>query len=346
MLLPYRGNLTYRLVELQLMLAERPRSQQELVQHFRVNRKTIRKNIDALSVHHPITEERAGRHVIYRFVDGFRFQPPQFTPSELATLLLAQDAIAITGRHSETSPFAGHARMLMSKVRAALPEYARQRLDIFSHIFGSATTPVKDFTSHATTIDLLTTAAMEQERVLMRYYTLTQDRTAERQFDPYAVYFDPDGATFKVIGYDHRRCQIIPFAIDHIRSIRLTDKQFTRPSDFDLHKFLEENCFNGIHGEPVTVQLRAYGVTARIFAERQFHPSQRLIERAPAAREHAETTTIEMRVASRRGLVRFILSWVPDIEVLSPAELRSEVAAVLQTAMALLTGNRKNHTLD
>jgi predicted DNA-binding transcriptional regulator YafY len=125
------------LVELQLMLAERPRSQQELVQHFRVNRKTIRKDIDALSGHHPITEERAGRHVMYRFIDGFRFQPPQFTSSELATLLLAQEAIAITGQHTVTSPFATHARTLMGKVRAALPEYARQRLDVLAHVFGS-----------------------------------------------------------------------------------------------------------------------------------------------------------------------------------------------------------------
>jgi HTH domain len=153
--MPYRGDLTYRLVELQLMLAERPRSQQELVQHFRVNRKTIRKDIDALSGHHPITEERAGRHVMYRFIDGFRFQPPQFTPSELATLLLAQDAIAITGQNTVTSPFATHARTLMGKVRAALPEYARQRLDVLAHVFGSAATPVKDFTSHAATIELL-----------------------------------------------------------------------------------------------------------------------------------------------------------------------------------------------
>ena len=333
--MPYRGNLTYRLVELQLLLAERPRSQQELVQYFRVNRKTIRKDIDALSVHHPITEEREGRHVMYRFVDGFRFQPPQFTPSELATLLLAQQAIAITGPNTGTSPFANHARTLMGKVRTALPEYARQRLDVLAHIFGSATTPVKDFTSHATTIELLTMAALEQQRVLMRYYTLTQDRTSERQFDPYAVYFDPDGATFKVIGHDHRRSQIIPFAIDHIRSIRLTDERFMRPSDFDLHTFLEENCFNGIHGEPVTVRLRAYGVTARIFAERQFHPSQRLLACTPTTKEHAETTTIEMRVAAGRGLVRFILSWVPDIEVLSPNELRCEVATALRIASAL-----------
>jgi len=182
--------------------------------------------------------------------------------------------------------------------------------------------------------------------VLMRYYTLAQDRMSERQFDPYAVYFDPDGATFKVLGYDHRRCQIIPFAIDHIRSIRLADEGFTRPPDFDLHKFLEENCFNGIHGEPVTVRLRAYGVTARVFAERQFHPSQRLIERTPATKECAETTTIAMRVASGRGLVRFILSWVPDIEVLSSSALRGEVAAALQTASAMHIADEKNHVMD
>ncbi len=234
-----------------------------------------------------------------------------------------------------TSPFAVHARTLMGKVRAALPEYSRQRLDVLAHVFGSAATPVKDFTSHTATIELLTAAALEQQRVFMRYYTLAQDRTSERQFDPYAVYFDPDGATFKVLGYDHRRCHIIPFAIDHIRSIRLTDEKFMRPPDFDLHQFLEENCFNGIHGEPVTVRLRACGVTARVFAERQFHPSQRLIEHTPATKEQAETTTIEMRVASGRGLVRFILSWVPDIEVLSPADLRCGIVAALQTASAM-----------
>ena len=253
---------------------------------------------------------------------------------------------AITGQNTMTSPFAAHARTLMGKVRASLPEYARQRLDVLAHVFGSAATPVKDFMLHAATIELLTAAALEQQRVLMRYYTLAQDRTSERQFDPYAVYFDPDGATFKVLGYDHRRYHIIPFAIDHIRSIRMTDERFTRPPDFDLHKFLEENCFNGIHGEPVTVRLQAYGVTARVYAERQFHPSQRLIERTSATTERGETTTIEMRVASGRGLVRFILSWVPDIEVLSPAELRCEVVAALQIASAMHAADEKNRVAD
>ena len=43
-----------------------------------------------------------------------------------------------------------------------------------------------------------------------------------------------------------------------------------------------------------------------------------------------DTTTIEMHVARGRGLERFILSWVPDIEVLSPSSLRQEVAKAIQ----------------
>jgi predicted DNA-binding transcriptional regulator YafY len=53
-----------------------------------------------------------------------------------------------------------------------------------------------------------------------------------------------------------------------------------------------------------------------------------------------------MRVASGRGLVRFILSWVPDIEVLSPAELRCEVVAALQTASTMHAADEKNRVAD
>jgi len=36
----------------------------------------------------------------------------------------------------------------------------------------------------------------------MRYYMLHSDETKDRKFNPSAVYFDHDGATIKVIGYD------------------------------------------------------------------------------------------------------------------------------------------------
>lgn len=329
-----RGDMTERLILLPLKLAERPHRRQELASLFRVSPKTISRDITMLSPHYPITEERAGREVIYGFRDGYKYTAPAFTPTELATLLLAQQSIAATGLTSFGTPFAGYGQSLLQKVRAALPPSLRAKLDALATIFGTAQVPAKDYSGHAETIDQLTTAAVECRRLRMRYHTLHRNEISEREFEPYAVYFDPDGATLKVIGFDHRSGETRPFSVDHIRDLRQTGEVFQRPEDFDLNEYLARNCFNGIHGEPMTVRLRAYGVTARVFAERMFHPSQRIIEQVEKGEGRQESTTIEMTVARGRGLVRFILSWAPDIEVLDPPELQGEVDDALRMALS------------
>jgi predicted DNA-binding transcriptional regulator YafY len=125
-----------------------------------------------------------------------------------------------------------------------------------------------------------------------------------------------------------------PTSIDRIQDLIETDESFTRPPGFTLRAYLSEYCFNGIHGEPITVRLRAYGVTARIFAERKFHDSQTEIEPYAAGPDSKETITIELRVARGRGLERFILSWMPYIEVISPEELRAKVNEELRNGLA------------
>ncbi len=329
----HRGDLTERLIRIPLLLAERPHSQRELAREFGVDQVTIRRNISELSRFYYITWEREGRELVYRFGDGYKYRPPNFTPTELATLLLAQQSIAATGLTSFGTPFAGYGRMLLEKVRAALPPALRKYLDALANIFGSAAVPAKDYRPHADTIDRLTKAAVSCHRVRMRYHTLHSGRIKNRDFDPYAVYFDPDGATLKVIGFDHDSRQIRPFSIDHIKALNETGEIFARPPDFSLQEFLTKYCFNGIHGEPLRVHLRAFGVTARVFAERCFHPSQRVLEPLAKTGNGEETITIEMEVARGRGLERFILSWMPDIEVVDPPELQQAVAAAMRQGM-------------
>jgi predicted DNA-binding transcriptional regulator YafY len=337
----HRGELTERMLHLPLLLAERPHSQRELAEHFHVHGKTIKRDIDALSSYYPVAEERDGREVVYSFSDGYKFHSPPFTPAELATLVLAQESIAATGLTALGSPFARYGRSLMAKVRSSLHPSVRDKLDALASVFGTASVAAKDFAPHAALIDRLTQAALERRRVRLRYYTLATDTVKERTVEPYAVYFDPDGATLKLIGFDHHRDKILPFAIDHIRSLRETSEKFERPADFELQSYLSANCFNGIHGEPLNIRLRASGVAARIFAERRFHESQSTVERTPRTAGQTETTTIEMRVARGRGLNRFILSWGPDVEVLAPRSLRREVAQAYTRALALYAGDEE-----
>lgn len=330
----HRGEMTERLILIPLLLAEGPHTQSELASKCHVKGVTIRRDIDHLTPYYRIEEDRDGREKIYRFGEGYKYAPPNFTPAELATLLLAQQTIATTGLTSFGTPFAGYGSALLAKVRSALPKDLRNYLDTLANIFGAAVTPAKDFSPHAETIDKLTKAATASRRVRMRYQSLTRGETKLRDYDPYAVYFDPDGATLKTVGFDQDKQELRAFSIDHIQAIAETTDSFTRPPGFTLRDYLSEYCFNGIHGDPITVRLRAFGVTARVFAERKFHDSQREIEPFTIAPDGEETITIEMRVARGRGLERFILSWMPFIEVISPEEVRKQVAEAARKGLA------------
>lgn len=319
-----RNNLNSQLFALEIFISEKPRTQKEIADYFEVDRQTVRRAIDKLSLYTSIIDEKEGKNTVYKFE---RTKPFDFTQLELSTLILAQEAIISTGQKSISSPFAESAKNLIAKVRKNISPLLRQRLDSFSEIFGSSVIPVKDFSEHFNTIEILVKAAIEEKNVQISYQNLYEENPKIRKVSPYNVYFDPDGSTLKLIGFDEIRKKIIPFSIDHIKKIKLLDENFHRPKDYDLRNFLEKNCFNGIHGEPVIVRLKTFGTTAKIFAERKFHPTQKTIRTRNNSDE--KSLTVEMCVAEGRGLERFILSWSPEIKVIAPKQLREKIAEIL-----------------
>lgn len=325
----YRAALTERLIQILFKLVRRPHSRQELAREFGVDANTISRDIDALGKEYPIVANRQGREVFYQFADGFKFEFPNISVEELSTLLLAQESIAGIGITAKGSPYAGYADSLLEKIRKSLPFSVRERMDALSSVYGSSAIPAKNFTRHTETIDRLASCAVRQRRVLVHYHSLSSNKETTRTLEPYAVYFDPDGATLKLVAFEPNYNELRVFSVDRIAGIKELEEKFKRPANFNLKTYLEENCFNGIHGEPVTVRLKAKGITARIFAERKFHPTQKTVEKKQRRGSSPETITIEMRVARGRGLTRFIMSWLPDIQVISPKAIRDEVRQTL-----------------
>jgi predicted DNA-binding transcriptional regulator YafY len=317
-----RGELTARAFEIAFLLDECPRTQAELASLLGVSKKTVKRYIDALPDRFlQVFEERNERGEMVYTLKGFR--PPPLTLAELSTLLLARQSISATRLTAFGTPFAEAGCGLLAKIRAAMPEGMRDKLDELSRVYGTALIPAKDYSAFAETIHQLTTAAAERRRVRMLYRSHGRP-PGERAFEPYAVYFDPDGGTLKTLGHDAKSGEIRPFNVDHILRLEVTDEPFERPADFDFERFMEANCFNGIHGDPVTVRLRATGLTANVFAERKFHPSQKTLLKT------GEAVEIELTVAGGRGLERFILGWLPDVEVLSPPDLREKISGILK----------------
>ena len=325
----FRNELSARLSEIPFRLARGFCSRQELAKDYKVDAKTISRDIDTLSLQYPIIAERRGREVFYGYADDFKFEFPKIPIEELGVLLLARKSIEGIGITTKGSFFAGHADSLLERIRASLPTSVVARMNALAAVYGLASVPAKNFSKHTRTIDRLSACAVSCRRIQIGYHGLNSDKLETRIVEPYAVYFDPDGATLKFVARDVKKNRVSVFSVERIEYFKELKEEFKRPAGFDLKDYLDENCFNGIHGNPVTVRLKATGITARVFAERKFHSSQKTIGRKQRRGSSEETITIEMRVAAGRGLVRFILSWLPDIEIISPAELREEVRKTL-----------------
>jgi len=96
---------------------------------------------------------------------------------------------------------------------------------------------------------------------------------------------------------------------------------------FDLQEHLD-GAFGIVQGEELfRVRLRFAPTIAAYIRERVWHPSQRIEEQADGSIELAFET------AGWKELVRWILSWQPDVQVLEPLRLRERIREKLQAGL-------------
>jgi proteasome accessory factor B len=123
------------------------------------------------------------------------------------------------------------------------------------------------------------------------------------------------------------------FALSRFGKVAPTGKHFKRPAGFDWRSFSRE-AFGIAHGEkPERIRLLFSANVATYIRERVWHPSQIL-------RPHRDGS-LEMRLetSGHKELVRWVLSWMPDVRVLAPKSLRVNIARKLAEGMRRNAGN-------
>lgn len=76
--------------------------------------------------------------------------------------------------------------------------------------------------------------------------------------------------------------------------------------------------------EPIKLRLLFEPKLAVYITERQWHPSQVFRARADGRIE------MRMETTGRNELVRWVLSWMPDVKVVAPKSLRDRIAKKLR----------------
>lgn len=79
--------------------------------------------------------------------------------------------------------------------------------------------------------------------------------------------------------------------------------------------------------EPIKVRLLFEPKPAVYITERQWHSSQEFRTRPDGRVE------LRLETTGRKELVRWVLSWMPDVRVLAPRSLRDRITAKLQDGL-------------
>ncbi|MFI8877566.1 helix-turn-helix transcriptional regulator [Streptomyces sp. NPDC055243] len=324
-----------RLLSILLLLQTRGQvPAHELAERLEVSVRTIYRDIEALSTSGvPVYAER-GRHGGIALLPGFRTDVTGLTADESRALFI----LAAQGAHAALGLDAALGSALR-KVMAALPEPHRPVAELTSRriLVDSARWMPGPRGSDAVTVDLdvLQDAVFSDRRLRLRYRHSGDAEPSAYTVDPYGL-VSKAGVWYLVA--DRRGAPRL-FRADRVQGATLTDQPVRRRAGVELADIWGV-LKRQVEDRPVGVE-----VTARVARDR-FAQFLRLKGHFLAERpeDDGESEWITVRLGfGDVGDARTLLPFAASVEVLSPPEVRAELAYAAAAVTGLYAGSGSAH---
>ncbi|MFI9205474.1 helix-turn-helix transcriptional regulator [Streptomyces sp. NPDC053048] len=302
-----------RLLSILLLLQTRDRvSAAELAKRLEVSVRTIYRDVEALSASGvPVYAER-GRHGGIALLPGYRTDVTGLTADEARALFV----LAAQGTHSALG-LDGALGSALRKVMAALPAPHRPAAEATSRRI--LVDPVRWMAGPGPAVDLgeLHTAVFTERRLRLRYRHSGESAPKTYTVDPYGLVAKA-GIWYLVAD---RRARPRLFRADRVVAVTPTDETVRRRAGVELAEVWEE-----LRRE--VEQRRAdVLVTARVRRSRLDMFLRILGHRLTGPPCDGDPATVELALTDARE-ARSVLSFGPDVEVISPRPVREDLARI------------------
>ena len=329
-----------RLREIERLYTLKPLSDNELAQRLRVERSTIFRDRQELSLELPIFEFEPGRYFIdrTRYLSGIKVDLHE----ALALYLAARRAFR------QTRIAQPHVASALEKLAIALKQPMTSRLvRAAGQVLQQDAHPER-----VKTLEEVTRAWAEQRKLEINYLALHSDQLRLHLVHPYLI--EPslwsDGTY--LVGHNETYNSLATFKIERIESAYAHLERFELPPDFDDEQILQHAW--GIWTQdhpPVNVRMRFFpGEAARRLKESIWHRTQQIIELPDGGCEWSA------QISEWQEMIPWVRGWGADVEVLEPVELRrrmerevEELAAIYQLnsrELGLLAHFRKKDRIE
>ena len=295
---------------------ENPPNSTDFMAQFGISRRTVARDLDFLR-----DEERAplayddARHGFRLSDKTYALPPVTISRQEAFSFALARKLLA----HYEGTPLHLDMRSVLDKIAESLEGDITIEPDWLSEHVGVL--PEDHVRIDPDVWAQLAGHVERREAIRTAYQTFT-GRTSAYELHPYHLL--AYHGNWYVLARNVPKNQIETFALSRFRRIAPGGDIFTRPADFNPKTYARQ-AFGITGGEkPMKVRLLFEPKLAVYITERQWHPTQEFRTRADGRVE------LRMETTGRKELIRWVLSWMPEVKVLAPQSLHDRIVEKLQ----------------
>jgi predicted DNA-binding transcriptional regulator YafY len=319
-------NRAERIYRIDALLKARPRSLSQLQQETEASRATVIRDIGYMRdyMQAPIEYDRPSNG--YRYcADAPRFELPGFwlNESELFALL-ASGQLLEQMQPGLLAPYVGPLR---GRVRSLLAQSGHSAEAVADSILLQ---PVATRTTHPERFGIIASALLEGRPISIRYHGRARNQATERVVHPQRLIRYRDN--WYLAAHCEQADGLRIFSLDRIGQAEPGAPPRLRTDPKTLDRFLGAS-FGIFSGSATAWAVLRFGAEAsRWVADEVWHPDQigQWLGQSQGGRYE-----LQVPYSDARELLRDILKFGPDVEVLAPAELRALVAERLRAGAAL-----------
>jgi predicted DNA-binding transcriptional regulator YafY len=295
------------------------------LQELEISLATFKRDIEYMRsrLHAPIVWDRAtnGYTLTTPAKDAPRYELPGlwFNASEIHALLMMEQLLenidpGVLARRLE--PLKARLGSLLGSADHTAEE-VRSRVKVLT--MASRPLPAGGF-------EIAASALLNRKRLFIRYRGRVNDEDTEREVSPQRLVHYRDN--WYLDAWCHMRDGLRSFAMDCVRDAELRSGPAVDVPPGELDSVLGAGY--GIFSGPprAWAKLRFSPVAARWVRTESWHPQQKSVTEVDGS------FVLELPYSDDRELLRDILKYGPDVEVLGPDELRARVKTALGRAIA------------
>lgn len=284
---------------------------------IKVSKKTILRDIDFLSSTFPVREEIQGKTTYY-VADKFNLKNISFTLNELIALYFTKEIM-----NSYLALETGiNASLLVNKIIAMLPLINRTYIDSLSeYIKVRPVEVVKEKAISPGYLDIISNAIAFNKKLVIQYKAFNSIEETERCIDPY--HLEIENGCYQLVAFCHLRNSLREFRVSRIKGIYASDETFIKPDG--IYEAYKKTKFDKLSGEQkINIKLKFTGFAARYVNEYEFEKADKLISIGQDELLFEKGTTMSPEI------VKWILGFGFEAEVLEPPELREQIANAIK----------------